>query len=244
MDAAGAEPALRDLEAAPLAQQDVLDRHAHVLELDLGVAVRRVVIAEHGQRPQDLHARRVARHQDHRLLLVARRVRIGLAHQDEDLAARVHRARGPPFAAVDDVAASPSRRMRASMLVASDEATAGSVIAKAERISPSSSGFSHCSFCSFVRVAHQHFHVAGVGRRAVEHLGRDRRAPHDLAERRVFEVGQAGAVFAFGQEQVPQPGRARLRLQLLHDRRDLPAVARLRHLPLEDLLGRIDLAPP
>ena len=36
------------------------------------------------------------------------------------------------------------------MLRASDDATSGSVIAKAERISPSSSGVSHCSFCSGV----------------------------------------------------------------------------------------------
>ncbi len=47
VDAARPEPALRDLEAAAFAEQDVVDRHAHVLELDLGVAVRRVVVAEH-----------------------------------------------------------------------------------------------------------------------------------------------------------------------------------------------------
>ena len=34
------------------------------------------------------------------------------------------------------------------MLVASDEATAGSVIRNAERISPASSGLSHLAFCS------------------------------------------------------------------------------------------------
>lgn len=44
--------------------------------------------------------------------------------------------------------ASPSRSMRVSMFVASEEATSGSVIAKAERISPVSSGSSHCFFCS------------------------------------------------------------------------------------------------
>ena len=38
--------------------------------------------------------------------------------------------------------------MRSSMFVASELATSGSVIAKAERISPSSSGRSHCSCCS------------------------------------------------------------------------------------------------
>ncbi len=43
---------------------------------------------------------------------------------------------------------SPSRLMLARMLVASEEATSGSVIAKHERISPSRSGRSHLSFCS------------------------------------------------------------------------------------------------
>ena len=46
--------------------------------------------------------------------------------------------------------ASPSRLIEAWILVASDEATAGSVIAKPERISPASSGSSHCFFCSGV----------------------------------------------------------------------------------------------
>src|SRR5215467_9198181 len=43
---------------------------------------------------------------------------------------------------------SPSRVMLDSMLVASDEATFGSVMAKAERILPSRSGCSHSFFCS------------------------------------------------------------------------------------------------
>src|ERR1700741_3032391 len=43
---------------------------------------------------------------------------------------------------------SPSRTIEDSMLVASDEPTFGSVMAKAERIFPSSSGVSHCSFCA------------------------------------------------------------------------------------------------
>ncbi len=43
---------------------------------------------------------------------------------------------------------SPSTSQVAFMLVASLEATAGSVIAKPERISPASSGLSQRSFCS------------------------------------------------------------------------------------------------
>jgi hypothetical protein len=42
----------------------------------------------------------------------------------------------------------PCRSMRVAMLVASDEATSGSVIAKAERIWPSSSGLSQRALIS------------------------------------------------------------------------------------------------
>ena len=43
---------------------------------------------------------------------------------------------------------SPSRRIEVSMLVASEEATSGSVMRKAERISPLSNGFIQRSFCA------------------------------------------------------------------------------------------------
>ena len=43
---------------------------------------------------------------------------------------------------------SPSRTIEVSMLVASDDATSGSVIANADRMLPSSSGASQRSFCS------------------------------------------------------------------------------------------------
>ena len=76
------------------------------------------------------------------------------------------------------------------MLVASDEATAGSVIRKAERISPSISGFSHLRLLLLAAVALQHFHVAGIGRGAVEHFRREPDAAHDFGERRVFEIAQ------------------------------------------------------
>src|ERR1700721_4219433 len=46
--------------------------------------------------------------------------------------------------------ASPSWMMLACILVASEEATSGSVMAKQDRISPASSGSSHCFFCSAV----------------------------------------------------------------------------------------------
>src|SRR5690606_32493805 len=45
---------------------------------------------------------------------------------------------------------SPSRTILARILVASEEATSGSVMLKHERISPFSKGFNHFSFCSSV----------------------------------------------------------------------------------------------
>jgi len=76
---------------------------ADVLEQDFGVAVRGVVIAEHGQHAEHLHPGRVERHEDLRLLFVLLGIEVRLAHHDGDLAVAVAYARRPPFAAIDDV---------------------------------------------------------------------------------------------------------------------------------------------
>jgi hypothetical protein len=54
--------------------------------------------------------------------------------------------------------------MRVAMLVASELATSGSVIAKADRMTPSSSGSSHCSCCCGVanRCSVSMFPVSGA----------------------------------------------------------------------------------
>ena len=224
VDAARAQAALGDLEAAALAEQDVGRRHAHVLEVDLHVAVRRVVVAEHAERAQDLDARRVDRHQDHRLLRVARRLRVGLAHEDHDLAARVAGARGPPLASVDDVVVAVAldarfdvgRVGRGHRRLGHREGAAD--LAGQQRLEPLLLVLGRA-------VAHQHLHVAGVRRRAVEDLARPGHHAHQLGQRGVLLVEQAGAEFAFGQEQVPQLGGARLGLELLDQRQRRPALA-------------------
>ena len=66
----GPQTALRDFEAAPFAEQQIFRRHAHVLELDFHVPVRRVVIAEHRERTLDRDALRIERHEDLALLRV------------------------------------------------------------------------------------------------------------------------------------------------------------------------------
>ncbi len=90
----------------------------------------------------------------------------------------------------------------------------------------------------------QHFHIAGVGRRAVERLGSEADAAHHLAERRIIEIGQAGAILALVEEQIPQTLLPRLDLQLLdhgHDDPRIALLARLVHLAGIDLLGRINM---
>src|SRR5205823_950169 len=70
----------------------------------------------------------------------------------------------------------------------------------------------------------------------VEHFGRPLDAPHDLAERRVFEVGERATVRC-RPPQVPQPGGARLGLELLDDRHDFPALGAARVLVPFTLIG-------
>ena len=66
----------------------------------------------------------------------------------------------------------------------------------------------------------EHLHVAGVRCRAVHRLGCDRAPAGDLGERRVLDIAEAGTEALVGEEQVPQPSFARLRLELLDHRRD------------------------
>ena len=124
------------------------------------------------------------------------------------------------------------------MLVASDDATAGSVIANADRIRPSSSGSSHSLALLLGAVAQQHLHVAGVGRVAVEDDRRDGRAPCQLGDGRVVDVreplatvgAEPGGVLAgvlLREEEVPQPSRAGLGLEVLDDRERRPLRAGL-----------------
>ena len=207
----------------PFAEQHVRRGHADVFEKDFGRPIRHAVESEHRDRPQHLHARRIHRHQDHRLLPVAIWIiRIGLAHEDADLAARVGGVRRVPLAAVDDVvvAVADDRTFDVGGVAGGHRRfghrETGADFACQQRLQPLfPDAHARC-------IARQHFHIAGIRRRAVEHLGRQMRPAHHLAQRRVFEVGQPGAMFAFRQEQIPQARFARLRLQLLDDRIDLP----------------------
>ena len=135
---------------------------------------------------------------------------------------------------------SPSRSIRSWMFVASELATSGSVMANAERISPSSSGRSQRSFCSSVPNCVSTSMLPVSGALQLHASGAMGAAAHDLGQRRVLDVRQPGAVLRVGMEEVPQPAAARLRLELLHDRRIGVRVAGRAELLLEHRLGGID----
>src|SRR5690606_37984190 len=69
----------------------------------------------------------------------------------------------------------------------------------------------------------------------------ERAAAHHLADRRVVEVGEAGAVLGVGQEQVPQPEPLGLGADLLHHRRLGVRVAARLELLLVHALVRVDV---
>ncbi len=230
MDAARTETALRDLEAAAFAEQDVFLRHANVFQQNLGVTVRRVVKAKHRQHLLHLDAGGIERNEDLRLRLVLRRIRIGLAHQDRDLAAGIADARRPPFAAVDDVVIAIlfdagfdiGRVRRRNCRFRHQEG--GADLAVHQRPQP-------LPLLLLGAVADEHFHVAGIGSGAIEHLRGPGDATHLFRQQRIFEVGQSRTtefvVFMRirRHEHVPEAFGLRLLLQVLEDRDHLPARA-------------------
>ena len=104
VDAPRPQPGLGDREPGAFFGEQVGDRHPDVVVDDFAVPGL-VLITEDRCRAHNGHARRINRHQDHRLLLVASRLGVGAAHHDQDLAARIRRPRRPPLTAVDHVVA-------------------------------------------------------------------------------------------------------------------------------------------
>ena len=189
--------------------------------------MRRVVVAEHAKHTNETHARRVDGNQDHRLLPVPVGIcRVGLAHEDEDLAARIGTAGRPPFAAVDHVviAVADDRRFDVRRIRRRDVGLGhrepGADLAAQQRLEPA-------LLLRVTAITYEHLHVAGVGRVAVECFGCNPRAAHDLAKRCIFEIGEPGAEIGFGQKQVPQPRGAGLAFQVFHDLRRDPGIAAL-----------------
>ena len=225
MDAARAETPLRDLEPAALTEQHVGRGHANVLEGDLRMAVRRIVVTEHRKAAADGHPFRVHRHEDHRLLFVPLRVGTRFPHENRDRAARIAGARDPPLVAIDDVLVALALNPRVDVRrIRRGDVGLRHGEARSDR--PVQQRLQPLLALGLRAVAHEHFHVAGVRRGTVEDFcAQNRDAAHDFAQGGVFDVGEPGAVLALRQKQIPQRGGARLRFQLLDDCSGLPAIA-------------------
>ena len=124
------------------------------------------------------------------------------------------------------------------MFVASDEATAGSVIANAERISPASSGCNQRSCCSVVPNMVRISMLPVSGAEQLQASDAEGGRSHDLGQRRVVEVRESFVPFGgVGQEEVPQSPAVRLGLEVLDDRGMEVRIARGAHLFEVDVFG-------
>ena len=204
VDAARPKATLGDLEATAQARNHIAGRHAHIVEMHLAVAVWRVIVAEDRQHAFDLDAGRVQRHQHHRVLAVAAQALVGReAHEDADLAAWVAHAGAPPLLAVDDdvVAVEQGRRLHVGGIAAGDirlghEEHAADITGQQRR--------EPLGLLLLGAVFPQHFHVAGVGRVAVEQLRGHEAAAGFFGDRSVFKHAQSATQLGVGQEEIPQ----------------------------------------
>src|SRR5882757_3827969 len=170
---------------------------------------------------------------------MARRIHVGLPHHDQYPAAWIADARCPPLPAVYDVMIAISAnlcldvggvggrdgRFRHQIRRAS--------LAREQRFQP-------FLFLLASAIALEQLHVAGVRCAAVKHLRGKFYPPHDLAQRRVFEILQARSARALGQKQVPQALAPCPQLEVLHYGWNAPALgARAVQLLLVSLLGRV-----
>jgi len=81
---ARSEPALRDLETAALAKQNIGHGHAHIAEGDLAVSMRSIVIAEYVELAKDGDAGGIHREPGSWTADDVVPPRIGLTHEDGD----------------------------------------------------------------------------------------------------------------------------------------------------------------
>ena len=103
MNAPRAQTPLRNFESTAFTQENIANWHPHIAKHQLGMTMRCIVVAKQPHRSHQLDARRIHRHQHHRLLQMARPSSVGFAHHDCNRAARIKRTRDPTLATVDHI---------------------------------------------------------------------------------------------------------------------------------------------
>ena len=212
VDAAWAEPLLRDAEAVAGLAEHVLERNAHVGEPRLAVrAPAAAFVPHHRDLANELVARRVGRDEDHRRALV--RVGVGIGDDHDDAEARAVGAGGEPLVRVDHplVAVAHRAAAQAGRVGAGDlrlgHAEERPRRARDERLEE--------LLLLLVRAEQvQDLAVARVGRLAAEDELRDDAAADLLVQVRVLEEAAARAAGLGRQMRRPQARVLRLLLQL------------------------------
>ena len=233
VDAPRPESRLRDREAAAFLAEQVLGRHAHVLEQRLAVTAAGVVPKTGSVRTMR-NTGRVERHEDHRVPVVRVRVGVGDAHEGSRTQQRGDAA---PLvnhlcALIDVVVAVALDAARDVRRVAARHPRLGHREARADLAVEQ--GLEELLLLERRAELGEDLHVPGVGCGAVRRFAEQRVGAHQLAERCVLDVGEAGAEPRVGQEEVPEAALLRLGLELLHHRRVEVRVTRLRDLAGED----------
>ena len=204
--------ALSNLEPAPFAQNDVLGRDAHIGEPQVHVAMRGVIGTEHLHGPQHLDARCVGIHHKHGVALMLGCVGVGAGHHNVQPAPRIACAGNPPFVAVQHIviAIAPCLERQLGCIgrrhIGFRHHIGRADIAVQKRHQPA-------VFHPLFAVAFQHFHIAGVRRITIEHLGRDSDLAHFLGQIGVFHGAQAIATVTIRQPEIPKPAFFCLGLQ-------------------------------
>lgn len=221
MDPAGAQPTLDDLEPAALAEHNIRDGHSDVLEADVSMTMRRVVVSVNRHHPMDRDTLCVGRHKHHALLLVRvliRRVR--LPHDNVQLTPRVSRSGAPPLPPVQHVLVSlPSDAQFDISSIA-----AGHIrlchqerrpnLALQQRYQPP-------LLLRLAAVPSEYFHVARVGRRAVDSLAGHPRSAQLLRHEAILHVSEPRrltAIHGLGKEHVPETQGTCALLKVFYDR--------------------------
>ena len=223
VDATAAEPLLREHESLARLTDQMVGGHTAVAEHDLGVVAGApeldVGVRHRSDVTHDLHARRPARHDEHRRVTVRPALGIRLGEHQHDVGHR--RVGDEPLVALDHPLVTVLRRGGA------DDGRVGAGeerLGERERAGDLAAevGPQPAFLLGVGRTVGQQLHVPAVGGLHAEDRHRHHAAADDLRHQRQLELPEPGAAELRVEERAPHPLRLHLVLQVALD--DLPLV--------------------
>lgn len=244
VNTARSQSSLHDLVASAFTENHGVEGDLDIIKANVAVAVRGVIITIHTQHAVHDETGDIGRNQQHTLSLIwVWVVGVCLSHDDEDLAAIVASARGPPLAAVEDVMVSLALNSELDI----SAVTAGNVGLGHEETRPDLAIHQWLQPFVFLcgrAISSNDFHVSRIGCGAVTCLELDKRKTVStgsmvvstasiiltyltgncalaqlLRHQAIFNVGKLRAVLemVLGQKHVPDALVPSLALQVIHN---------------------------